>query len=49
MGNQCNKVGTTQIVASAVTPSKITSYNFQLSAGTFTNNSPVAGKLHGQA
>jgi hypothetical protein len=40
-----NKVGTTQIVAGAVSPSKITSYNFQLSAGTFTNNSPVAGKI----
>jgi hypothetical protein len=40
-----NKVGTAQIVASAVVPSKITSYNFQLSAGTFTNNSPDAGKV----
>lgn len=40
-----NKVGTAQIVASAVVPSKITSYNFQLSAGTFTNDSPDAGKV----
>lgn len=40
-----NTVWTTQIVSSAVTPSKITSYNFQISAGTFTNNSPVAWKV----
>jgi len=34
-----------EISAGAVTASKITSYNFQLSAGTFTNNSPIAGKV----
>ncbi len=34
-----------EIQAGAIIASKITSYNFQLSAGTFTNNSPTAGKV----
>lgn len=34
-----------EIQAGAVIASKITSYNFQVSAGTFTNNSPTAGKI----
>lgn len=48
-----NKVGTSQldslavteakIAAGAVTAVKLTTYNFLLSAGTFTNNSPSAG------
>ena len=34
-----------EIQAGAVIASKITSFNFQISAGTFTNNSPTAGKI----
>lgn len=34
-----------EIAAGAVTASKITSYNFVVSEGTFTNNSPTAGKV----
>lgn len=50
-----NKVGTTQIDTSAVTAAKIasgavtanklTTYNFVLSAGAFSNNSPSSGRI----
>jgi len=38
-------ITTEKISAGAVTASKITSYNFIMSAGSFSNNSPSAGRI----
>jgi hypothetical protein len=38
-----NAITADEIAAGAVTAVKLTTYNFLLSAGTFTNNSPTAG------